>query len=472
MKTTFGFIIAAMAAIAVISSCQKELVKETANKTTDGVRTISVQFDNCTKASLSGFTPAFTNGDKIRVSNSEKSEERTVTVTGTAATFSTTLSGTLTAIYPADAAVLQSEAPDAPIANSDNFKVLATQDGTAAKAIIARADNITASSATFTGVTALFEITPPAGVKTFTITSLKPVEDGVARTGTAKAINTDGQTDDDKCVITVSNSDSTTFYVALVPGVNLSDLSFEYITDETHGAMKGITKNAITAASGTDRTAANTKYTINEQNWHPYVEIEMTVNSVSKTYKWATMNIGANDKTEVGKYFAWGDVKGQVPSSSTFDPGFSWDKCPYAVGGTYKFDKYVPAAKTSYLADGFPGDTKTVLDLTDDAANANWGGSWRMPTKEEFDALKSLQRGSFNSGYNFGTSDDAQIFLPAAGYGNGTGLTDAGSYGYYWSSSLRTILPSNAFYLYFHDGYADTYGDVRYYGQSVRALSE
>jgi hypothetical protein len=27
-------------------------------------------------------------------------------------------------------------------------------------------------------------------------------------------------------------------------------------------------------------------------------------------------------------------------------------------------------------------DNKTVLDLEDDAAAANWGGAWRMPTKD------------------------------------------------------------------------------------------
>ena len=100
MKTTFKFIIAAMAAISVFSSCQKELANETVNNTTGGVRTIAVQFDNSTKATLDGFTPKFANGDAIRVSNTEKSEECTVSVDGSGnATFTTTLSGDLN-IFP------------------------------------------------------------------------------------------------------------------------------------------------------------------------------------------------------------------------------------------------------------------------------------------------------------------------------------------------------------------------------------
>lgn len=420
MKTTFKFIIAAMAAVSVFSSCQKELANETVNNTTGGVRTIAVQFDNSTKATLDGFKPKFANGDAIRVSNTEKSEECTVTVDGSGnATFSTTLSGDLTAIYPSAAAVLSSGGADAPIATSNNIKVPASQDGDVAKAIIAKAGIADGrTSATFNVQTALFQITPPDGVKTFTITSLKPVVDGVARTGEAVAINTDGATDADKLVITVSNNDLTTFYVALKAGVNLSDLSFEYIIDATNGlgAMKGIPAKDIAAAGKTDATAANTKYTIGNTNWHPYVEIEMTVKQgytdiyETHTYKWATMNIGATSATEAGKYFMWGETTGITPSGSSFSfpdskyysadnsswaqaKGFAWENCPW-TNGTYVFSseykvfnvftKYVPASQTSFLAEGFAGDNKEILDLADDAANANWGGSWRMPTKWEF----------------------------------------------------------------------------------------
>ena len=74
MKTTFKFIIAAMAAIAVSASCQKELVGEISNNTDEGIRVISVQFDNSTKATLNGLVPSFEDGDLIRVSTDTKSE--------------------------------------------------------------------------------------------------------------------------------------------------------------------------------------------------------------------------------------------------------------------------------------------------------------------------------------------------------------------------------------------------------------
>ena len=509
MKTTFKFIIAAMAAVSVFSSCQKELANETVNNTTGGVRTIAVQFDNSTKATLDGFTPKFANGDAIRVSNTEKSEECTVSVDGSGnATFTTTLSGALTAIYPSAAAVLSSGEADAPIATSNNIKVPASQDGDVAKAIIAKAGIADGrTSATFNVQTALFQITPPDGVKTFTITSLKPVVNGVARTGEAVAINTDGATDAAKLVITVSNNDLTTFYVALKAGVNLSDLSFEYITDATNGlgAMKGIPAKDIAAAGKTDATAANTKYTIDNTNWHPYVEIEMAVQpgvgmpAEIKTYKWATMNIGANSETEAGKYFMYGETTGITPSGSSFSfpdskyysadnsswaqaKGFAWENCPW-TNGTYVFSseykvfnvftKYV--SQTSFLAEGFACDNKEILDLADDAANANWGGSWRMPNRWEFHGLTLKGWDYTNEGCKIGTSPN-QIFLPLTGTGEGTDLKRAEDYCRYWSSSVSIDYPNGASHLYCNlawDEDPDPFmGDDRYRGHPVRALSE
>ena len=50
-------------------------------------------------------------------------------------------------------------------------------------------------------------------------------------------------------------------------------------------------------------------------------------------------------------------------------------------------------------------------------------------------------------------------------------LNDAGSNGYYWSSSLRTDDPSEAFVLHFRDSYVKAQiNGIRCYGKSVRAV--
>ena len=441
MKTTFKFIIAVLSAIAVFASCQKELGEKTSDSgQKDGLRVITVQFDNPTKASLGtdGLTPKFADGDKIRVSNNTESKECEVSVSGDEATFTTDLTGNLTAIYPAAAAVFTGTGP----ITDPFFKVEAYQDGTIAKAIIAKAEIADASScatATFRCQTALFQITPPAGATTFTVTSLKAVVSG-ARTGDAVAINTEGADDAAKRVITVTVPSDGTAYVALKAGVNLTDLSFD--AGETYG-MKGIPAKDITAAGKTDATAANTKYTIGNTNWHPYVTIDGK--------KWATMNVGATSETDAGHYFAWGYAEGCV--RNTADSGWVLASDNTTTKG---FD----------TAD-FPN---RVASSFQDAATSNWGGSWRMPTRAEFEAL---EQGYWVSdpgeGRKLGSPNT--IFLPAAGYGNGTSLNDVDNCrGYYWSSSLYDS--DSAYYLYFDSGSANMSSYILSNGRSVRALSE
>ena len=490
MKTPFKFIISVLAASALLASCRKELSTENNAGPVDGVRVISVSFDNSTKAHFDGLAPKFDDGDLIMVSNETESEVCTLTVAGNNATFTTNFTGDLTAIYPADAAVLGTEGTNPPIV-SPYFKVLASQNG---KAIIAKATiGAEETGATFEGQAAVFEITPPAGATSITIKSLKPIGTDGRRSGTAVAIN-DDTNDDAKCVITVTNTSLTTFYVSLKAGVNLSDLSFD--AGPTYG-MKGIPTSAVTAAGKDNQTAPNTKYTIDNANnsWHPYVEIEMTVNDVSKIYKWAKMNVGATEETGLnsyGKYFSWGEVSGHTPDSYTSSGSFTsdfasfdhsderypdtwnaapcFDDCntPYYDGDSYYNSKY-----------NSPGQT---LELADDAAYANWGGSWRMPTKAEFNALCDGTKSwdSTNKGYQFGISPN-QIFLPAAGYGYDPDLCGVNS-GNYWSSSLSDKYddddyegPYDAYFLYFCFEYSmlPYMKPVdRYYGNSVRALSE
>ena len=59
------------------------------------------------------------------------------------------------------------------------------------------------------------------------------------------------------------------------------------------------------------------------------------------------------------------------------------------------------------------------------------------------------------------------VFLPAAGYRNGTSVDSVGSYGNYWSASYDNS--GNAYDVYFNDSnlYPQYYNN-RYYGFSVR----
>ena len=186
--------------------------------------------------------------------------------------------------------------------------------------------------------------------------------------------------------------------------------------------------------------------------------------------KWATFNLGATKPEEYGGYFAWGETQ----TKSIYD----WSTYKWCNGEQNKMTKYCPAGKTDYWdGEGTP-DGKTVLDLEDDAAHANLGGAWRMPTEEEWTELREdcLWEWTTYEGikgykvYGFGSS--MIVFLPAAGYRHGTSLDLVGSYGYYWSSSLDTSVPFDACYVYFNSDYVRRYYNCRFYGFSVRPVCD
>lgn len=123
--------------------------------------------------------------------------------------------------------------------------------------------------------------------------------------------------------------------------------------------------------------------------------------------KWAPWNVGASQPTDYGEYFTWGEVT----------PGIDSEGYRYYEG----FDN-----EAKYNHDG----GLETLEASDDAATANWGSSWRMPTYDEQWELQDEERtswewvedynGSGHNGYIIRSLkvgyEDAEIFLPAAGF--------------------------------------------------------
>ena len=180
---------------------------------------------------------------------------------------------------------------------------------------------------------------------------------------------------------------------------------------------------------------------------------------------WATCNVGASTPYEEGDYFAWGDT---VPKSD-----YTWETYKWCNGSYNTFTKY--CTRSSYGDNGFT-DNKTVLDAEDDAATANWGAGYRMPTYAEFTELNNYCTWTWNSthnGYTVTGTNGNSIFLPASGYRSGSSLNDHGSYGNYWSATLYSRYARGAYYLYFSSGYhyPDGYGR-RSDGLSVRPVAE
>ncbi|MCQ2117922.1 MAG: DUF1566 domain-containing protein [Bacteroidales bacterium] len=160
---------------------------------------------------------------------------------------------------------------------------------------------------------------------------------------------------------------------------------------------------------------------LNSINGHEYVDLGLSV-------KWATCNVGANSPGDDGSVFVWAETSPKNDCSlNTWkyrESGDSWNNV--------KFSKYVASSEYGSV------DNKTTLELVDDAARVNWGGSWRMPTIEEQKELINNctwqwihQNGDY--GYKVTSKKNGKsIFLPA-----GMG---------YWSSSLDTRCSRWAYY--------------------------
>ena len=194
------------------------------------------------------------------------------------------------------------------------------------------------------------------------------------------------------------------------------------------------------------QSGGGTSYLTCPDGHHPHI-IDLGLPSGTK---WACCNVGATTPEGYGDYFAWGETK------------------PKDV---YNSNTYFDSSREKYNNNG--GLTELLPE--DDAATANWGAPWRMPTisqqQELLDNCSSewTQQNGVN-GRLVTSPNGGRVFLPAAGYRWAYGLDDAGSYGFYWSSSLGPYDDDYAYSLYFYSGNCRWYSRSRYDGRSVRAV--
>ncbi len=185
---------------------------------------------------------------------------------------------------------------------------------------------------------------------------------------------------------------------------------------------------------------------------HEYVDLGLPSGTL-----WATCNVGAINPEDYGDYFAWGETE---PKED-----YSW--------ATLKYWDNDADAPTKYTN----SDGPLTLEAADDAAAANWGGKWRMPTEAEQEELYTKCTWTWTelngiNGYRITGSNENSIFLPAAGYRGSTSLYKTGTNGYFWSSSLtKSIVDSeNADHLTFTSTYQQVTIFSRFLGQSVRPV--
>ena len=194
---------------------------------------------------------------------------------------------------------------------------------------------------------------------------------------------------------------------------------------------------------------------------HDYVDLGLPSGTL-----WATCNVGANSPEDYGNLYAWGETT----TKTTYD----WSTYKYCNGNLKTLTKY---CNCSALGNNGFTDTLTVLQSSDDAATANWGSGWCMPTKAQWEELMhnttvtcTMQNGV--SGSRFTASNGNSLFLPAAGY-HDRDWSSLWNFGFYWSSSLEMFYPEHPykawhFYINLNDHYMYTH--KRCDGYSVRPV--
>ena len=187
----------------------------------------------------------------------------------------------------------------------------------------------------------------------------------------------------------------------------------------------------------------------------------------------AETNIGAGKPEDYGYYFWWGDTIGYKRVN---------DKWVASDGSSSNFSFFCYNTPTYYKLNNSELQSEGwitsngVLAPEHDAARAQWGSNWRMPTDSD---LKNLMnkctwtRTTKNGVYGYvvcgkGAYSGASIFLPAAGFGSGTSFLCAGTYGEYWSSVPGSI--GGSWYLTFGSGGLYMFNVSRDGGHPVRPV--
>jgi len=207
-----------------------------------------------------------------------------------------------------------------------------------------------------------------------------------------------------------------------------------------------------------------------KHNGHEYVDLGLPSGLL-----WATYNIGASRPEEYGDYFAWGET--------TTKSNYTWANYRFRASGDSKDSIKLKKYNTKNIY-GLV-DNRIILEKGDDAATINWGEGWRTPTETEMREMKdncTIKNTTLNKtdGYLFTGPNGNSIFLPATGFRQGSNLYDASvdsysvSGGNYWVSSLDTITPYYAWYIYTYSpplvNNYDMFCYYRYFGKTIRPV--
>ena len=182
-----------------------------------------------------------------------------------------------------------------------------------------------------------------------------------------------------------------------------------------------------------------------EANYNAGISTSQSVDlGLPSGIKWAGYNVGASSPSGAGSYYSWGEL----------------------------------TTKNDYIAESYQYNGvdlgSSICGTGYDVARQQWGGSWRMPTKSEFDELVfrcKFEWTTFNGvgGYRVVGPNGKSIFFPAVGYYSGPGTLEAGDVVRFWSGTRHRERDGYAYYLKIA-GRAGVYYGSREFGMPVRPV--
>lgn len=179
-------------------------------------------------------------------------------------------------------------------------------------------------------------------------------------------------------------------------------------------------------------------------NGHGYVDLGLPSGT-----KWATCNVGASSPSDYGDYFAWGEIA---------------PKEYYDRGNCVTYGK------------DYGGDIGGDPSL--DAARANWGASWRLPTKEQIvELIKyttcNLLTCDGHRGRVYVGPNGNSIFLPLPGFCAYENIRFPEERIYLWTSTPASADEDHGrAYILFDVGSRGDGTESRARGYSVRPVAE
>ena len=195
------------------------------------------------------------------------------------------------------------------------------------------------------------------------------------------------------------------------------------------------------------------------ENGHEYVDLGLSV-------MWAPVNLGASVIGEYGDYYAWGEAE---PKDY-----FSMDNYKHSKGGQNSYTKYCCNASEGTV------DNLRTLEPEDDAAHVQWGGEWRMPSKDEWTELRTqckwiYSRENGKKGWTATGPNGKSIFFPLAGAITWNESSSRNKKGDYRSSSLGEKYSGTAYSVFMYSDDDDesevTWSDgSREFGFSIRPV--